>query len=241
MDAQILKIVGQVAGIGGIAIGTFLLLFREVIRKNIFSKLLKTHSYQLMRLLLILVWSVALAGIIAYVYVANPHKQTVLLYRGSVRDAVTKLPISGAVVSILGRPDITSQATDNKGDFSFTLETATGDFQGKVQATHSGYEVWTKELSLTASTTEEVLLSKEKPQEFELSGAVRDEKGALEGARISAKDVTTYSSKDGAFILKVKGQRGERFELKADKQGYQHWQEDGVEVRSGISIIMQRK
>ncbi len=39
MDADVLKVVGQVAGIGGLALGVFLLLFRDIIRKNIFPKL----------------------------------------------------------------------------------------------------------------------------------------------------------------------------------------------------------
>lgn len=168
MDTQILKVVGQVAGIGGIAIGMFLLVFREAIReairKNIVSKLTEERSYQLMRLTLVLVWSVALAGIIAYAYVTIPPKHT-----------------------------------------------------------------------------EDVFLNKEKPQEFEFGGEVRDEKGEVEGVRISVKDATTFSGKDGAFNLKVKGQPGERFELRADKQGYQHWQEGGVEARSGIAIILQRR
>jgi hypothetical protein len=36
MSGEFLKIAAQVAGIGGVAIGTFLILFRDVIRKNIF-------------------------------------------------------------------------------------------------------------------------------------------------------------------------------------------------------------
>ena len=34
MEEQVLQAVGKVAGIGGIAFGVFLLLFREVIRKK---------------------------------------------------------------------------------------------------------------------------------------------------------------------------------------------------------------
>jgi hypothetical protein len=34
MDAQVLKTAAQVAGIGGIALGVFLLLFRDIVRKN---------------------------------------------------------------------------------------------------------------------------------------------------------------------------------------------------------------
>jgi nitrate reductase gamma subunit len=55
MGTDILKVAGAVAGIGGIAIGTLLLIFREVIRKNIFSTLTKSDSYRLMWWILILV------------------------------------------------------------------------------------------------------------------------------------------------------------------------------------------
>src|SRR5690348_13692445 len=67
MNAEFFKIVGQVAGIGGIAIGAFLFLFRDIIRKNIFPNLTKDQAYNLLRLISFLVWSVAIAGIIAWV------------------------------------------------------------------------------------------------------------------------------------------------------------------------------
>jgi hypothetical protein len=66
MEPEILKIVGQVAGIGGIALGVFLLIFRDVVRKNIFPSLTKTHAYHVIRLVLILAFLVALAGIAAW-------------------------------------------------------------------------------------------------------------------------------------------------------------------------------
>jgi hypothetical protein len=48
MAVQILKTVGQVAGIGGLALGVFLLLFRDIIRKNIFPKLPPVEAYRLL-------------------------------------------------------------------------------------------------------------------------------------------------------------------------------------------------
>jgi hypothetical protein len=71
MDPQILKTVGQVAGIGGVALGVFLLLFRDLIRKNIFPKLPAAEAYRLLRLITGAVWSVAIAGIVAWVYVST--------------------------------------------------------------------------------------------------------------------------------------------------------------------------
>jgi hypothetical protein len=67
MDAGILKTLGQIAGIGGIALGVFFLLFRDMIRKSIFPKLEKGDAYRLLRLISILIWSVAVLGIGAWV------------------------------------------------------------------------------------------------------------------------------------------------------------------------------
>lgn len=49
----------------------FLLLFRDIIRKNIFSKLPAPKAYKLLRLIGICVWSVAIVGIAAWVYTAT--------------------------------------------------------------------------------------------------------------------------------------------------------------------------
>jgi hypothetical protein len=68
MGVDILKILGQVAGIGGLALGVLLLLFRDIIRKNIFPRLPPAEAYRLLRLITVAVWSVAIAGIVAWVY-----------------------------------------------------------------------------------------------------------------------------------------------------------------------------
>jgi hypothetical protein len=69
MEIDILKIVGQIAGIGGIAFGVFLLLFREVIRKNIFPTLTKEQSYRILRLLLVLTFFIGLTGVGAWIFI----------------------------------------------------------------------------------------------------------------------------------------------------------------------------
>jgi len=68
METELLKTVGQIAGIGGIALGVFLLLYRDIIRKKIFPTLTKQQRFQLLMLISVLVWSVALAGIGAWVW-----------------------------------------------------------------------------------------------------------------------------------------------------------------------------
>src|SRR5262245_61502612 len=67
--SSILKIVGQVAGIGGIALGVFLLIFREVVRRNIFPNLAQIQAYRIIRLIVILTFCIAALGIGAWAYV----------------------------------------------------------------------------------------------------------------------------------------------------------------------------
>ena len=68
MDTELLKTVGQILGIGGLALGIFFLLFREVIRKSIFPTLKRDDAYRLLRLITVLIWSVAVIGIAAWVW-----------------------------------------------------------------------------------------------------------------------------------------------------------------------------
>ena len=68
MDTETLKIAGQIAGIGGLAFGVFLILFREVIRKKMFPMLSQQHAYRVIRLFLVLTFLLALSGIAAWVF-----------------------------------------------------------------------------------------------------------------------------------------------------------------------------
>lgn len=71
MEASLMRVVGQIAGIGGISLGVFLLLFRDIIRINIFPQLTKKQAFKLLLLISILVWSMALAGIGAWLWASN--------------------------------------------------------------------------------------------------------------------------------------------------------------------------
>ena len=68
MDAELLKTLGQVLGIGGVALGIFFLLFREIVRKSIFPTLKKEDAYRLLRLISVLIWSVGVIGIGAWIW-----------------------------------------------------------------------------------------------------------------------------------------------------------------------------
>jgi hypothetical protein len=68
LEAELLKTVGQIAGIGGLALGVFLLLFRDIIRKQIFPQLAKKDAYRLLQLVAIRVFLIAALGIAAWVW-----------------------------------------------------------------------------------------------------------------------------------------------------------------------------
>lgn len=67
---EILKIMGQIAGIGGLVVGVFLLLSKDIIHKKIFPKLPKKKAYELLRLIVILAWLLAIFGIGCWVYLS---------------------------------------------------------------------------------------------------------------------------------------------------------------------------
>jgi len=75
VDYKILETVGRVAGIGGLALGVFVLLFRDVIRKNVFPQLTKDQAFHIIRLFLFLTFTIATLGIV-WVYVSTFAKQS---------------------------------------------------------------------------------------------------------------------------------------------------------------------
>ena len=77
MENEVLQTVGQIAGIGGLAIGVLLLVFRQIIAKSIFPKLKQDHAYSLLRLISVLVFVVAIAGIGAWTLLGSAQNSTV--------------------------------------------------------------------------------------------------------------------------------------------------------------------
>jgi hypothetical protein len=148
IDSEILKTVGQVAGIGGIAIGALILVFREIIRKNIFPNLIRQQAYRLLVLMVVFVWTVAIAGLVAWTYVkvnesrrssagdTNPVQTEDHQVEGLVRDEMGN-GIASADISLLGRPEKTQ--TTQHGTFQLRVRMKTGDSMG-LQISKKGYE-----------------------------------------------------------------------------------------------------
>ncbi len=83
MESDILEIAAKVAGIGGLSLGVLLLIFRDIIRKNIFSTLTKQQSYKIILIIIVLVWSVAIVGIFAWIYKNKDNKVVAQTYNST--------------------------------------------------------------------------------------------------------------------------------------------------------------
>lgn len=118
MENEILKIVGQ-AGIGGIALGVFLILFRDIIQKKMSTKLSIHQSFVIIILFLILVWSIGIAGIGAWLISLhlkpNNEKNSLLPI---ITSEVSSSNINAIENKLLNSPAIGSQSiiTEVVGD-----------------------------------------------------------------------------------------------------------------------------
>jgi hypothetical protein len=95
MDPSMMQAVGRVAGIGGLALGVILLLFREIIRKNIFPKLNGEHAFRLLRQFMYLTFSISAMGILAWVW-TEPKQRTATDGRQNVSSSGAIIPPSKA-------------------------------------------------------------------------------------------------------------------------------------------------
>src|SRR5450432_810659 len=104
MEADILRVVGGVAGLAGLAVGMILLLYREILTKSVFPTLAKKDAYRLLRSIALLSWSVAMCGIVAWAW------STALLHRDQHNDAGSAAADSTAPLVVAGT--VVDQATN---------------------------------------------------------------------------------------------------------------------------------
>jgi hypothetical protein len=135
MEIQLLQAVGKIAGIGGLALGAFVLLFEEVIRKNIFPTLSDDHASGLIRQFMYLTFGVAVCGIAAWTYVAAKAPST----PGTRTGAGTAVH-TGDAVAPAAKVDVT-------GTWSAPVKYSWGDTHPETFQ----FEVHGQELSGTAS------------------------------------------------------------------------------------------
>jgi len=75
MDYQLFKIVGALAGLGGISVAAVVYIFREIIRKEIFPQLTKNQAYSLLNRMVVLTSIIGFVGVMTYLilsFLKNP-------------------------------------------------------------------------------------------------------------------------------------------------------------------------
>jgi hypothetical protein len=119
MDIGMLKLFGQIGGLAGLCLGVLLLVFRDIIRKNIFPRLTRELAYRLFRLIAILVWSLAVLGLGTWAYsnFESTFPMTIFVH-GSGGPQDTVLQNSGEVLIDLGG-DRQKAAIGDKGQAFF--------------------------------------------------------------------------------------------------------------------------
>lgn len=121
---ELLEKLGRIAGIGGIALGVFMLLFRELIRKNIFPQLEEKRAYKIILHFMYLTFSIAALGIVAWVLIGLSLKRTerpyvfpvTAFWRNGLTEAVVQFKNSGNGPAYHNRTQIHFFATTERSD-----------------------------------------------------------------------------------------------------------------------------
>jgi len=142
---KILKIVGEIAGVGGLALGIFLIIFKDIIGKVLSQKLTKEQIYKVIRLSMVLTTFVTCIGIGAYIIsivlvpATEPPSQEDVLIEGTVYDS-NKKPIRW--VEITFDPPGESTTTRTNGTYGKAMIFKKLNFPMTVLAYHDRYKTY---------------------------------------------------------------------------------------------------
>ena len=199
MDNEVWRIVGGVAGIGGIALTFVAYVFKEVIRaKGVFTPVTRKHTYQLLSKIITHTSVIGILGIIAYVIIS--------LHNGTV------------IPSFIAPNPSASPVSANNANLQQISPTS-------VESANIG-RVPTR--NQTTSNTNDIVKTNETPSPpltFVVSSRVYDENGKpMPGVKVSLEDLPEYSANtesNGAFVLKgIPKKLNERAKLRVVSNGY---------------------
>jgi Carboxypeptidase regulatory-like domain len=172
MDWQILKSLGQIAGLAGLSFGILLIVFRDIIRKIVFKSLTQEHAYRLLRLIIILAWGIAVLGMGTWVYSNNQQARTERKPESQVESAIiagmavsgfvfesgSGRSVEGAQVTVVGGK-ANDAITDSSGTFilTFTNDVKPGDTV-LIRVERSGYKPYTKMMAVSPKLPVQVFL-----------------------------------------------------------------------------------
>ena len=72
VDVHVIKLMGQIAEVAGVSLGIVFLLFREPLQQSFLRKLRPTDAYRLAKLIVVLPWTIGIAGLGAWVWAPVP-------------------------------------------------------------------------------------------------------------------------------------------------------------------------
>lgn len=193
---------GKIAGIAGISLGVFLFLFREVIRKNIFSKLTKKQSYVIILVFMLLVWSLSIFSIFQYNKYNSGSIQLTIIVHGTEGRQDIVLENTGRLIVDIGNERRTPMIGQN-GIINF------GEIQGKpgqeigIALDAPGYELTYKEEHYKMDGKPIYISVKRDSGIGKISGIVKNRNGSilLKDALIIIGDTAVLTDTSGRFKI----------------------------------------
>src|ERR1700687_3616339 len=162
MDAKVLEVAGKLAGLAGLSVAAILLLFRDIVRRNIFPRLSAQDAYRLIRLLAILAFIVAMSGITTWGYLQGHQaiqskgtdssetevaRQRLLGVARRAVDESSNEPIQQAALTISGRPE--SYVSEDNGNFRITIQPGMiTDRSVRIRVGKEGYVAWDRSVGV---------------------------------------------------------------------------------------------
>lgn len=243
---------GLIAGIAGLALGVFLLLFNLVIRKSKFPIQTKRQSFIISIVFMLLVWALAIFCIIVY-YIGKskePAQVTVLVHSERGKDDLV-LPNRGKVKLIYGDANVVETIND-KGEATFkqipleffsseaTVEILFIDPEGEP------YRVINPDSLYQLTKGKYISLTVKLYGLSQIRGIVKDFKTGypIQGARIRILGIDTISNQYGEFILSIPSEYQRKFQtVRAFKDGYEPYELSNVPIQTEneFPILMKRK
>ncbi|HVU97732.1 MAG TPA: carboxypeptidase-like regulatory domain-containing protein [Puia sp.] len=240
MEVNFVKEWGLIAGFAGLALGVFLILFREVIRQKIFPVLTKRQGYTVILLFMCMVWS--LSGYSIYLYFHDKGTTgivTVLVHGEKGKDDLV-LPNRGKVKLIYGDADVV-EPTNEKGEATFkqvpiqyfnsekTVELTFIDPQNEP------YRSVSPDSQYHLTSGQYVSLAVKLYGLANIKGTVTNFKTGqpIDSVRIAILGSETFSNKYGEYNLSIPFDKQKKYQtVRAFKKGYQLFEQSNVPVQT---------
>lgn len=237
---------GQIAGIAGIAVGVFLVLFREVIRKNIFPTLSKKQSFVV---LLVFMGLTFFTGVLSLYFYYNQGSSgsgslSVLVYDVERGKDQMVLPNRGKVKLLVGDALI-EEVVNSKGEATFK-ELPSNFFKATVPVEiqffdpmGEPYRVLNPDSLYTLQAGQRIDLPVKLYGLGTLWGVVfdADTGDPLSGVSVRVRGAAAKTNEFGEFELQIPPAYQTKIQtIRAFKKGYEQFTLDSVPVQTSGSF-----